>query len=93
MNSILQDPEVLKGLIAILSPLVVAGVRLGLPKVPSKFYPIIAAVVGILLDTIAHYTIGTSLAPWVGATLGLAGVGLREAKDQLTKPAPVPPQD
>lgn len=93
MNSIIQNAELLKGLIPVLTPLVIAAVRVGLPKVPSKYYPLLAAVIGIALDVVAHFAVGTQLAPLVGFALGLAGVGLREAKDQLAKPAPKPPTD
>lgn len=93
MSSLFQNAELLKGLIPVLTPLVIAAVRVGLPKVPSKYYPILAAVVGIALDLVAHFAVGTQLAPVVGLALGLAGVGLREAKDQLSKPAPKPIED
>lgn len=88
MNSILQHAELLKALIPVLTPLLVMGVRAFLPKVPSKFYPLIAALVGVALDLVAHYSLGTTLSPLAGFALGLAGVGLREVKDQLSKPQP-----
>lgn len=90
MNAILQNPELLKALIPVVTPLVIAAVRLGLPKVPSKFYPLLAAVVGVALDLLGSVAIGTNATPLVGFALGLAGVGLREAKDQLSKPAQKP---
>jgi hypothetical protein len=88
MNSILQNAELLKGLIPVITPIVIALVRFGLPKVPAKYYPLLAAVIGIALDAVAHFAIGASLSPLAGLALGLAGVGLREAKDQLSKPEP-----
>lgn len=93
MNAVLNNPELLKALIPVITPLVIAGVRFGLPKVPSKFYPLLAAVIGVVLDLLGSVAIGTNATPLVGFALGLAGVGLREAKDQLSKPAPKPSTD
>jgi hypothetical protein len=87
MQDILSNPELLKALIPVLAPLVIAGIRVGLPKVPAKWYPLLAALVGVGLDIVAHFAAGTTLSPLVGFALGLAGVGLREVKDQLGKPA------
>jgi hypothetical protein len=90
MNQILQNPELLKALIPVLTPLLIVGVRAFLPKVPSKYYPLLAALVGVALDLVAHFAVGTTLSPLAGFALGLAGVGLREVKDQLGKPQ-IPP--
>jgi hypothetical protein len=93
MNAIINNPELLKALIPVVTPLLIAAVRFGLPKVPSKFYPLLAAVIGVVLDLLASVSVGTTASPLVGFALGLAGVGLREVKDQLAKPAPKPITD
>lgn len=68
-------------IVSLATPLLVWLARLLAPKIPKPFIPIAAGLIGVLIDTVL---------PWIGlhATgygflLGLAGVGLREAKKQI----------
>jgi len=74
-------------LIPLLTPLIISCVKILVPKIPGAIIPtILAPVLGIVLDLVSHLTMSTSLNIWLAMGLGLAGVGLREIKDQLTKP-------
>ncbi len=66
-------------LIAVIVPLIVAGVKFFTPKLPAAVIPPLAIVLGIVADYI-----GSLLGVWqgnilVGLALGAAGIGLREA--------------
>lgn len=69
-------------------PLLVAGLKWLWPRVPNKLLPVLCPILGALIDVIANGTIGTGTV-W-GAALGSAGVGLREAFDQLSGNAAKP---
>lgn len=73
------------GLIPVLTPLIIAGVKLLVPKIPGAWLPVLAPVLGLVLDLISHFTTGSNLNVWLAAGLGLAGVGVREAVDQVSK--------
>ncbi len=66
-------------------PVVIAGVKWALPKVPSVWLPVLAPVLGAGLEVVLHYAGLTSGNGLVGAMLGSAGVGLREVIDQVRK--------
>jgi MFS superfamily sulfate permease-like transporter len=72
-------------LIAVVTPVVIAGVRWLLPKIPKIALPLIAPVIGVILDQLAG--ILTSHQPGVvaGAISGAVGLWLREAADQSRK--------
>lgn len=69
--------------IAIITPLIIAGVKMLVPRIPRAWLPVIAPVVGCALDVIAHFATGSALNPTVALVLGAAGVGLREVVDQV----------
>jgi len=69
-------------LIPIFIPVLIAGLKQILPKLPSWILPILAPILGALSATVSGVT-----DPGTGAVLGLAGVGLREAVDQTKKAA------
>lgn len=67
-------------------PLVIAVVKLLLPRIPKVWLPILAPVLGALADIFIQGAQGGAIqAPWLGAALGAAGVGLREIADQVRK--------
>lgn len=74
-----------QAVIAIVTPLLIAGIKLLVPRIPGAWLPIIAAALGFLLDLIAHFATGTSTNGTLALLLGLAGVGVREAVDQVKK--------
>ena len=76
-------------LITVVTPLIIAGVKWVVPRVPKVLLPIVAPAVGVALSYVMS-AMSTSVNPWVGALLGLAGVGLREIVDQIKNPSPRP---
>lgn len=80
------------GLITVITPMIIAGIKLVLPKLPKVWLPIAAPVVGLLLDLLLHFTAGTQSNPWLALGFGAAGVALREAQKQIKAAvAPFPP--
>lgn len=82
-------PSIWLAIIPIVTPLIIAGIKWGIPRVPTKLLPILAPILGMALDLVLHFAAGTNLNPTAGALLGMAGVGLREAVDQVKKGQPV----
>jgi hypothetical protein len=77
-----------QSLIAVITPLLIAGIKLLVPKIPRVWLPILAPLLGVLLEWIAHLATGATLNVWAGVALGAAGVGLREAVTQIHKALP-----
>lgn len=79
--------SIITALIPAVTPMLVWGIKLLVPKIPKMWLPIIAPVLGALIAVIQH--LGTL--SWenvvVGAVLGLAGTGIREMWDQVNKAA------
>lgn len=69
-------------IIPILVPILVAALRLLLPKIPVNLLPVIAPIIGSLADYALSLASGSVANPVLGAILGAAGVGLREVFDQ-----------
>lgn len=67
----------------ILTPIVIALVKSITDHVPAKWLPCVSMLIGALADGLVALTTGHQFAPGQGALLGLAGVGIREAIDQL----------
>lgn len=78
-NSIVQF------LTPVIVPLVIAGMKKLMPKLPGFLLPIIAPVIGVVIDLVNSFVTTHSTNLFAAAALGLAGVGLREVKDQLSK--------
>lgn len=77
---------------ALLMPLIIATVPIIvifakklIPAKYSVFYPVLATVLGPVLDYIAAWASSNPARPGLGVALGLAGVGLRELIDQMKK--------
>ena len=72
------------GLIPILVPIAIAGLKVWIPRIPPHLLPVIAPVLGAGLEVLLNYASGAH-GPGsgiAGAILGSAGVGLREIVDQ-----------
>lgn len=77
------------GLVTAIVPLVLAGVRSAVVRIPSWVIPIAAPFLGAALDVGLHYSgVYSSSQPLAAAFFGMAGVGLREIVDQLKKSVP-----
>ena len=68
-----------------LVPLVLAAAKKGIGALPSWLIPILAPILGAVLDVVNAQLTGFSGGGMLGAILGAAGVGLREIIDQLKK--------
>lgn len=77
----------------VIVPLVIAGLKKLVPKIPVFILPIVAPLLGIAIDYVNTLATAHSSNFLAAAALGLAGVGVREIKDQLTpaKPDPLNP--
>ena len=73
--ALLSDPK----LLALLSPLLVAGIKSVTDKLPKWSLPILSAALGAALSALSGGDLATGMAA------GLAGVGVREAVDQAKK--------
>lgn len=71
------QPSPIQALVAFAVPLLIAAFKSRIPERFRKFIPIIAPILGEVLSQLV-----TSLPAGSGALGGLAGVGLREIKDQ-----------
>lgn len=82
-----------QALISVIVPLIVAGLRWLVPKIPSGVLPFIAAVLGGFGELANAWMTNGNANVWLGLALGLAGVGVREATKQVTgaMKAPVVP--
>lgn len=74
-------------LIPVLAPLLIAGGKLLIPRIPRWLLPILAPLLGGALDALAAYATGGTANPVLALALGSAGVGLREIVDQLKRTA------
>lgn len=81
----MNTPTLWTALLPVLVPVVIAALKLLLPRLPTWLLPILAPLLGAAADLAMHYAGLPSVgAPW-GAILGSAGVGLREIQDQVRK--------
>jgi len=78
-------PQIITALTPVLVPLLIVLAKLAIAKLPKWSLPILAMVLGVLLDVLNGLVTGTTLGPMWGAILGFAGVGVREIVDQLKK--------
>lgn len=77
--------EAITRLTPVIVPLLVYYFRALIPRVKPALLPVLAVGLGIALDAVNQYATGGGKGALVGAVLGLAGIGLRELADQLTK--------
>lgn len=88
MNPILNsiDPNtIIAVFVPIISPLITAGLKWFLPRIPSWTIPIICTALGTLSGYIGQLSLGGDLSVFAMAGLGIAGIGVRELLDQLKK--------
>lgn len=75
--------SILTWITPVVVPLVLTGVKRVLPKLPSFMIPILAPVLGVAIDFVNTFALGHSSNLALAAVAGLAGVGLREVKENL----------
>lgn len=66
-------------------PVIILGIKKVVPESWSWVYPILATLLGSVLDTVNAWATGAAGSPAKGAALGLVAVGVREIIDQLRK--------
>ncbi len=77
--------QLISALTPVIIPIVLLGAKKAIAALPPWTLPILAPILGALLDVANGYLTGTSLGGVWGAVLGGAAVGLREIIDQLRK--------
>ncbi len=80
-----MDQQLVLALIPVVVPMVIAGLKALAPRVPKRLLPILAPILGGMIDAGAAYLQGGAPNPVLAAALGSAGVGLREILDQMTR--------
>jgi hypothetical protein len=76
----------LEWLIPIVTPILIALLKRAVTAIPTSLLPWIAPAIGALCEMALHAAGAASgLPPGIGAFLGAAGVGVREALDQTKK--------
>ena len=67
----------------IVVPLIVDVIKKQVAALPKEYVPVVAILVGAVLDSAIVYTSGGTSWGAYGAVAGLAGIGARELKKQL----------
>ena len=73
---------IVPALLPVITPLLIAGIKLVITKLPTWSLPVIAPLLAGVLDAVNAYFTGVSIGPLQAGLLGLAGVGVREVVDQ-----------
>lgn len=82
---------IINGLVPILTPLLIAGLKWLVPRLPGYTIPVICTALGTLLSYIAQWAITNTDNVGLAVALGLASIGVREVLDQLKKVVVTPP--
>lgn len=72
-------------IIPVLTPLIIAGLKKLVSNIPPIALPVLAPIIGVLLEGIAQAFGVPGVGAAGGAVLGLSGVGVREVVDQAKK--------
>ena len=67
----------------VIVPLIIAGFKKILPKVPTFILPMLAPVLGGLVGLISNAALSANGNIWAAVALGMAGVCVREILDQV----------
>jgi hypothetical protein len=70
-------------LLPLIVPMLIAIIKMEIPKLPTWCLPILAPLLGAFIDWLTALATGGHPNPIASALLGSAGVGLREVYDQL----------
>lgn len=77
----------LQYLIPLIVPAILAGAKKVAPRIPSKAIPIAAPALGTVIAGLSAIGANNPNNLLLGAALGLAGVGVREIRDQIAPSA------
>lgn len=87
-------PELINAVITVLTPMILAAVKVVIPRIKPVYLPLAAPVLGVAIAALASYSGAPDVSPIAGAIAGGLGVWLREAVDQVRKSVPSsPPSD
>lgn len=78
-------PARLAMLLPLVVPLLLGLLKSAIPNIPDHYLPLLAPLLGALGDYLLQLAGGGGVGPLYGALLGSAGVGVREAVDQMKK--------
>lgn len=79
--------------VPVLAPLITAGMKWLVPRMPGALIPTLCAAFGTGLAYIAQASLGADLTVTTKIALGMSGVCVREILDQLRKVNPdIPPE-
>jgi hypothetical protein len=79
--------SIITALIPVLTPVAVALIKKGLGDRFTALLPVVCSVLGVVVDSLNYVATGHNVGPAMALALGAAGVGVREAIDQLKKAA------
>lgn len=68
-----------------IAPALTAFVKWVLPKIPKLYIPAIAVSLGVVVNLSLSFMIAGDPSIWKAVALGLAGIGVRELQNQLSK--------
>lgn len=77
------DQQTKVAIITVATPMIIAMFKLMIPKIPKQLLPVIAPVIGGLIDGLASASGLHESSPMLSVIAGSAGVGLRELFDQF----------
>lgn len=77
------DQQTKVAIITVATPMLIAMFKLLIPKIPKQLLPVIAPVIGGLIDGLASASGLQESSPMLSVVAGSAGVGLRELFDQF----------
>lgn len=82
----------LQPLITLIVPILIWLTKLVIPKIPKPVLPILAPILGALIDIGAHAAgLYESSSPLLGGLFGGLAVWLHQVKEQIVKTIPEPP--
>lgn len=76
--------QILTGLLPVYGPLLIAGMKKLIPRVPPILLPGVAVIVGVLGQGALAWIDGRAADPIWGALLGAGGVVLRDFVKEIT---------
>ena len=80
------DPNAVINLaVPVLAPLITAGMKWLIPRLPTWIIPMLCTGIGTLGTYVAQWAATNQTNVWTAIGLGLAGIGVREVLDQLRK--------
>jgi hypothetical protein len=74
--------------VPILTPILVAGIKKVMPKIPPALIPPIAISLGAIVNALGTVSLGNDPSIWKAVLLGFASIGVRELQNNFRQPSP-----